>query len=82
LRLTFRQKVALVGFLLLASTWLLETYWYYYDPDLLDFWISRYVYFNPAHPTFGLSITTILGLVLLIYATFFAKKSHLKIEGR
>jgi len=79
LRLSFRQKVAVVGFALLASTWAIETYLHYYEPELLKLWISRYVYFNPAHPTFGLSITTILGLLLLIYATFFAKKKHLKL---
>jgi len=82
LRLSFRQKVALVGFALLGSTWAIETYLHYYNPEVLKVWFSKYVYFSPLYPTFGLSITTILGLVLLIYAIFFAKKSHLKIGER
>jgi len=81
LRLSFRQKVAVVGFALLASTWAIETYMNYYEPELLKLWISKYVYFSPLHPTFGLSVTTIVGLLLLIYAVFFAKKKHLKVEG-
>ena len=80
-KITFRQKVALLGFTLLASTWAVETYMYYYEPELLKVWMSKYVYFSPSHPTFGLSVTTILGLLLLIYATFFAKKKHLKAVG-
>ena len=82
MKLTFRQKLVLAGLGFLASTWLIEAYLYYYEPDLLKLWINRYVYFNPIHPTFGLSITTIIGIALIVYGVFFAKKSHMKAAGR
>jgi len=62
----------------LLMTGIIESYGYNYNKPFLDYWIKNFVFFG-WFPTFGLAITSLIGVVLIFIGLFLPRQKGEKL---